>query len=108
MGGIALLAVRPNATVLHGKASSCRGCPTRPASKPLVVVSTELLGALLPSLWAETRPHCGCRFGLDTRLFKTRQVAEDLGESVKILKVDTDENPTLSTQLQVGTLTCRR
>lgn len=30
-----------------------------------------------------------------------RQVAEDLGDAVKVLKVDTDENQALATQLQV-------
>lgn len=30
------------------------------------------------------------------------QVAEDLGDAVRILKIDTDENPELSSQLQVG------
>ena len=32
------------------------------------------------------------------------QVAEQLGDKVKILKVDTDENPELSNQLRVGSL----
>lgn len=35
------------------------------------------------------------------------QVADDLGESIRILKVDTDENPALSTQLQVGRDSCQ-
>ena len=30
------------------------------------------------------------------------QVAEELGDAVRILKVDTDENPELSSQLQVS------
>ena len=34
-------------------------------------------------------------------LSSLEQVAEDLGDTVKILKVDTDENPVLSSQLQV-------
>lgn len=29
------------------------------------------------------------------------QVADDLGDKVKILKIDTDQNPELSTQLQI-------
>jgi hypothetical protein len=35
-------------------------------------------------------------------------VAADLGEGVKILKVDTDENPELSSQLQARVIPCLR
>lgn len=35
------------------------------------------------------------------------RVAADLGEGVKILKVDTDENPELSSQLQARVVPCR-
>ena len=34
------------------------------------------------------------------------RVAADLGEGVKILKVDTDENPELSSQLQARVVPC--
>ena len=31
------------------------------------------------------------------------QVYEELGDKIRVLKIDTDENPELSSQLQVGT-----
>ena len=36
------------------------------------------------------------------------QVAEELGDSIRILKIDTDENPDLSSQLQVWRGRCKR
>ena len=43
-----------------------------------------------------------CWLGADLALMHP-QVAQQLGDTVKILKVDTDENPELSSQLQVRT-----
>lgn len=36
--------------------------------------------------------------------FMALQVAEELGDKVRIVKIDTDENPELSSQLQVNEL----
>jgi hypothetical protein len=48
-------------------------------------------------------PPAACRCGPCVLLAKELEtVAEKLGEGVRILKIDTDANPDISTQLQVG------
>lgn len=76
---------------------------------PCLLLAEELKKVtLIPSLLP--KPHQGCSklhtgkngfYDITAASLCFVQVAEELGDSVRIVKVDTDENPELSTQLQV-------
>jgi len=73
-----------------------------PFAKPQKVSAEELEVALaergVPLIVDFYATWCGPCVLLAKEL---EQVAEQLGDAVRILKVDTDENPTLSSQLQI-------